>query len=166
MYTLTLYDRKANQLVGTLIEKFNRRGEYAWAKGDALKPALVMQFAKAFDAQAFMENYMDPYDPVHYEVRLVHYKPKGPKGLYGRHSRKNPVKQGAPRHRNPAKYTVSNTVLEVIEHPSWRMRLRDRTSGKVLSTRAEHNRDLLVKTYFTKGKSAMHKTYVRYVNSK
>lgn len=64
------------------------------------------------------------------------------------------------------KYTTSNTILEVIERPKWRMRLRDIKTGKVLSTRAEHDNDELVNAYFKKGKSFIHKAYVAYINHK
>jgi hypothetical protein len=64
------------------------------------------------------------------------------------------------------KYTTHNTVLEIIEKPKWRMRLRDAATGRVLSTRAEHDNDELVNAYFKKGKSFIHKAYVAYINSK
>ena len=64
------------------------------------------------------------------------------------------------------KYTTFNTVLDVIEKPQWRMRLRDKAAGRVLSTRAEHDNDELVNAYFKKGKSFVHKAYVAYINSK
>jgi hypothetical protein len=63
------------------------------------------------------------------------------------------------------KYTTHNTVLEIIEKPKWRMRLRDATTGRVLSTRAEHDNDELVNAYFKKGKSFIHKVYVAYINT-
>ena len=63
-------------------------------------------------------------------------------------------------------YTTSNTILEVIEKPKWRMRLRDAATGRVLSTRAEHDNDELVNAYFKKGKSFIHKAYVAYINHK
>lgn len=70
------------------------------------------------------------------------------------------------------KYTTSNTILEVIEplretaRQKWRMRLRDKTTGRVLSTRAEHDNDELVNAYFKRGKDFIHKAYVTYIDKK
>jgi hypothetical protein len=78
------------------------------------------------------------------------------------------------------KYTTRNTVLEIVQPfygpramsrgetalRKWRMRLRDKATGRVLSTRAEHDNDELVNVYFKRGRDAMHSVYVKYINSK
>ena len=68
--------------------------------------------------------------------------------------------------KNPGMYTVANTLLEIVERPAWRMRLRDKISGNVLSTRANHDNDALVNIYWKRGKKAAHRAYVKYLNSK
>jgi hypothetical protein len=68
--------------------------------------------------------------------------------------------------KNQGKYTVANTLLEIVERPAWRMRLRDKISGKVLSTRADHDNDELVNIYWKRGKKVAHRAYVKYLNSK
>jgi len=87
MYVMKLRDKKA----GTIKTLAMKHREYTWISSP--NPALIVQFGSRRDAEAFMNEYMDPYDPVQYDLYLVHYKPKGPKGLYSKH---NPIKQGKP----------------------------------------------------------------------
>ena len=81
MYTILLHDTSKGTYK-TLIQKWPGEN-YQWEI--APRPSQVVQFRNSSDAQLFLDEYMSVYDTAKYEYHLVHFKPKGPRGLYRRY---------------------------------------------------------------------------------